>query len=72
MKRAILALLAVLALTGCDGQAPPASPDKPATGKYSGSRFSEIRVELSDGRSVLCLKDDGGYSAISCDWNHAK
>ena len=68
MRLATLALIAALtiALAGC-GE--PAPSDKAKTDGRTGSAFEEVKVELSDGRTVLCLT--GSYR-LNCDWEHAK
>lgn len=35
-----------------------------------GESYDQVRVQLDDGRTVLCL--DGYSGALSCDWAGAK
>lgn len=67
MKKFIPALaIAALALTGCASGSTDAETS-------DGGRLHEVRITLTDGREVTCIKyasyNQGG---LSCDWGGAK
>lgn len=69
--RALALAVSLLALAGCG--APALADTAPKPPNSSESDYAEITVKLSDGRSVLCLRDRHvGYGATSCDWGNAK
>ncbi|AIY01197.1 hypothetical protein ART_1598 [Arthrobacter sp. PAMC 25486] len=63
---ATLAIIAVLALTGCD----VGKPDETTGAK---TNIEERHVTLNDGREITCLRYKSGYAGgLSCDWAGAK
>lgn len=78
MKRKLfgaIAIAAVVAMTGCSEISKPVPPMNPAPATSTAPGVSEVRHQLNDGRTVVCLlwDEDAGYdSGIDCDWANAK
>lgn len=68
MKKTIatLAIIGILALTGCATGNPDAS-----TGEST--HLHEQHIKLNDERTVVCVTYKNGYAGgLSCDWMAAK
>lgn len=52
MKRVCILVFLLLALTACE----------------DGPRLTSERVELPDGRSVVCVREVGVNTRLDCDW----
>lgn len=81
-----IALLSVLALTGCSaveaefgsgGETGSKQSEAPGEGNFTNRRTNDImvdesQIQLSDGRVVTCLKyDEVKGAGLSCDWDNA-
>lgn len=64
MKRILLLLVALLALSSCGEQASPNQSNH-----IGGYIVDEYTVSLSDGREVVCLLQE--RTGIDCDWDNA-
>lgn len=61
MKKYIAALAAVLALAACEGTEPPSQGPK-----YEQVR--EVKVKLSDGRVMECIRWGESRGSLDCNW----
>lgn len=67
MKKTIaaLALIATIALTGCQ----PEAKDENTNG---GTNLRAHTIQLPDGRDVTCVRSWGQGAGVTCDWSGAK
>jgi hypothetical protein len=84
----MVALLLAPLLSGCGMTASDFAPSQPTptsrateksnSGDQGGDIYKEVTYQLSDGRTVICLRVIGheqsssANGGLSCDWAHAK